>query len=441
MRDLTSSTVVTKLLRLPRLHRLGIVACMAMVIALALTPQAHRLPEQTETDPINITLPIPDTATLFEPDQHDTLSPAQPSLSLQVSSGDSLSTLFDRAELTQSQLIEFMQDPAVYTQFGALFPGDHLHFHIDQQTVWLDELVLQKSKLLQYSAKRDQQGDFTLSRLERTPDIQIQSASVTILSSLFLDAEKSGLSNSLIITIAQIFGWDIDFALDIRQGDQFHILYEELYLDGEKYKDGEILAARFVNNGKTYTAIRYQTPDGQTRYYTPQGKSMRKTFLRTPVDFARISSHFDLKRKHPVLHKIRAHKGTDYAAPRGTQVKAAGDGKVIFIGTKGGYGRTVILQHGQAYTTLYAHLNGYHKSIKQGKKVGQGDIIGYVGSTGMATGPHLHYEFRINGAHKNPVTVKLPAAQPIAPQYKADFLTYASQWENQLDALSANANF
>ncbi len=230
----------------------------------------------------------------------------------------------------------------------------------------------------------------------------------------------------------------MDFALDIRKGDSFSVVYEEEYLDGNKYQDGNILAARFTNQGRTFTALRYTDSKGNTGYFTPEGRSMRKAFLRTPVEFARISSHFNLKRRHPVLHRIRAHKGTDYAAPRGTPIRSAGDGKIIHAGRKGGYGNVVIIKHGNRYTTLYAHMKGFSRGIKRGRYVKQGQTIGYVGSSGLATGPHLHYEFRVNGAPKDPVRVKLPQAEPIKRSERARFEEFAKTLMAQLEVYEEN---
>ncbi|MBL4606249.1 MAG: peptidoglycan DD-metalloendopeptidase family protein, partial [Pseudomonadales bacterium] len=225
--------------------------------------------------------------------------------------------------------------------------------------------------------------------------------------------------------------------LDIRGGDSFDIVYEELFLDGKKHKNGKILAANFFNQGKRFSAIYYEKINKEGSYFTANGGSVRKEFTRTPVDFARVSSRFNLKRKHPVLHTIRAHRGVDYAASRGTPIKATGDGKVILAGRKGGYGKTVVIKHGQRYTTLYAHLNGYARGIRSGKRVRQGQIIGYVGSTGMATGPHLHYEFRINGVHRNPLTVKLPRANPLNGEEKQRFLAQTNHLRQQLLAFAS----
>ena len=219
--------------------------------------------------------------------------------------------------------------------------------------------------------------------------------------------------------LANIFGWDIDFVFDIRPGDSFSLLFEDRYIDGEKLSSGNIIAASFTNRGKTYQAVRYQNSKGLSNYYTPEGLSMRKAFLRTPLDIFRISSGFNLRRKHPIHKKIKAHRGVDYAAPRGTPVYAAGDGKVIATGYTKANGNYVFIQHGQTYVTKYLHLN--NKKVRKGQTVRQRQLVGTVGSTGYATGPHLHYEFLVNGVHRNPRTVKLPQALPIAQTEKQAF--------------------
>jgi murein DD-endopeptidase MepM/ murein hydrolase activator NlpD len=235
------------------------------------------------------------------------------------------------------------------------------------------------------------------------------------------------------MNLAGIFAWDIDFVLDIRTGDTFSIIVEELWRDGKRVAEGDILAAEFVNQGEQFRAIMYRSPDGTVSYFSPEGKNMRKAFLRAPLSFSRISSNFNPNRRHPVLNTIRAHKGVDYAAPSGTPIKAAGDGKVIFRGVKGGYGNTIILQHGGNITTLYAHMQRFNRAARNGMRVRQGTIIGYVGQSGLATGPHLHYEYRKNGVHMNPRTVKLPDAAPIDPALRADFDKVAAPLLAKLD--------
>jgi murein DD-endopeptidase MepM/ murein hydrolase activator NlpD len=244
--------------------------------------------------------------------------------------------------------------------------------------------------------------------------------------SLYVAAREAGMSDRLAMEMAGIFGWNIDFVYDVRKGDRFEVVYEELYLDGEKFDTGNILSARFINRGKEVIALQYTDSNGDTDYYSPDGSSMRKAFLRTPIN-ARVSSSFNLQRRHPVLDVVRPHEGTDYAAPPGTPIKAAGHGRVQFAGWKGGYGRTVILKHGDNITTLYAHMSRLGKGIKTGTKVKQGDTVGHVGSSGVVTGPHLHYEFRVNGSPRNSRTVKLPDAKPVPKSEMARFKGFAEQ--------------
>jgi len=234
------------------------------------------------------------------------------------------------------------------------------------------------------------------------------------------------------MNLAGIFAWDVDFVLAIRHGDEFSLVYEEYWQDGERVAEGDILAAEFVNRGKHFRAVRFKDASGRIDYYTPEGRSVRKAFVRAPLSFSRISSNFDPRRRHPKLNTIRAHKGVDYAAPTGTPIKAAGDGKIIHRGRKGGYGNAVIIQHGGNITTLYAHMSRFSKA-RIGSRVRQGDIIGYVGATGLATGPHLHYEYRRNGVHLNPRTVKLPDAEPINAEYLPEFKKAAGPLLKQLD--------
>jgi murein DD-endopeptidase MepM/ murein hydrolase activator NlpD len=274
-------------------------------------------------------------------------------------------------------------------------------------------------------------------QLTRTPlDRKVRSASGVIEDSLFLSGQRAGLSDRVIMQLVEIFGWDVDFALDVRVGDRFNIIFEELYKDEEKVRDGNILAAEFVNRGRHLRGVRYTDAAGATAYFAPDGLSMRKAFLRTPVNFSRISSGFTSARRHPVLNRIRAHKGVDYAAPTGTPIKAAGNGRVSFSGWRRGYGRTVEIQHGAKYSTLYAHMSRIHERARNGRRLRQGEIIGYVGMTGLATGPHLHYEFRVNGVHQDPLRVTLPKALPIEKQYREDFRKKTRPLLAELDLLS-----
>ncbi len=354
---------------------------------------------------------------------------------LTVKSGDSLSKLFKRAKLKPQQLDEVMKSGEAAKKLTKIFPKDTIRVLTDEQGD-LQALRYEIDPETYLMVEREY-GELVSKEHKHIIETRVAHAEGAINSSLFLAANEAGISENVIMELAGIFGWDIDFVLDIRKGDSFKLLYEEIYRNGEKIKDGEILAAEFVNDGDVYRAVRYTNPEtNRTEYYTPEGKSMRKEFLRTPVSFARISSRFTTKRYHPVLHKVRSHKGVDYAAKRGTPIRAAGDGKVIFKGKKGGYGRVLILQHGSKYTTVYAHLNSYNKKVRVGKKVKQGQTIAYVGSSGLATGPHLHYEFRVNGVHRNPLTVRLPSSGPVPKRYLADFELTTTPVLAQLDLLT-----
>ncbi len=347
-----------------------------------------------------------------------------------VKPGDSLTTLFKRAGLGSRDVYQVSQAASSQDALKYIKPGQTIAFLIEGGE--LQKLRHIRSRLHSTLVEHTDDG-YVITEQERTPDAHSVYAEAEIRRSLFLDATDAGLPQRTIMQLAQIFGWDIDFALDIREGDRFRVLYEQDHLDGEALDQTRIIAAQFVNRGETFTAVRYTDSQGNSGYFSPDGRSMRKAFLRSPVDFSRISSRFKPERYHPVLGKKRPHRGVDYAASTGTPIKAAGDGKVIWRGTKGGYGRTVILQHGSNITTLYAHMSRYQKGVSNGSRVKQGQVIGYVGSSGLATGPHLHYEFRTNGVHRNPLTVELPAAEPVPAKERTAFKAEANRLMAELD--------
>ncbi len=350
--------------------------------------------------------------------------------------GDSLSSIFQRLGLSDRQLLTLLEaDRRLAKRLHRILPGQRIEVLQGPEGELLG-LRYYPDPLHVLEARRVGDG-YRVQERERPVERRQAFAAGEIRDSLFLSAQRAGLSDRLTMELAGIFGWDIDFLRDIREGDRFAVLYEELYLDGEKLRDGAILAAEFVNRGRRHRAVRYTGPDGRADYYTPEGRSLRRAFLRTPVAFTRISSRFSLGRYHPILHRIRAHRGVDYAAPRGTPVKAAGDGKVAFLGWKGGYGRAVILQHGTRYTTLYGHLARFARGLRRGSLVRQGQVIGYVGSSGLATGPHLHYEFRVDGRHRDPLKVPLPPARPIDPHHRADFLAKTRPLLARLERIAA----
>ncbi len=360
------------------------------------------------------------------------ITPAEPEydrLTLTVGRGDTMEQLFRKNNLDVAELLAIARLDEAKTRFRRIKPGDEFEVTHDN-----GELISLYSELDLTSALRIERtdGGFSANIIERPIEKRRRMAYGVIESSLFESAASAGLSDKVIMNVAGIFAWDVDFVLDIREGDNYYVIFEEIWQDGEFIADGEIVAAEFNNNGRTIQAVRFVDDDARTQYFTPEGDSVRKAFLRSPVDF-RVSSSFNPRRLHPVLKTVRPHRGVDYAAPRGTPIKATGDGKVAFRGVKSGYGNVVILQHGGNITTLYAHMSRFVSSVRSGSRVRQGQTIGYVGATGMVTGAHLHYEYRLNGVHRNPRTVELPDAAPIEDKYRERFLATAEPILEELE--------
>lgn len=353
------------------------------------------------------------------------------SIEVIVNRNDTLDRIFRRLQLNLSDLASLRSLPGLKAHLDRLRPGESLTFtHRDGELMGFERRLSPSETL---KVVKEEKG-FLAELLENPLETKVRTAHGVIEHSLFAAVTAAGAHDQTAMALADIFGWDIDFVLDIRPGDSFSVTYEELYQDGEYIKDGPVLAARFVNAGKEYLAVRYVDPEGGVHYYTPDGRPLRKAFLRAPLEFTRISSGFNLRRRHPVLNTIRAHRGVDYAAPTGTPVRAAGDGRIIFAGRKGGYGNVVEIDHSRGVVTRYGHLSRFAKNTKKGRRVSQGEVIGYVGMTGLATGPHLHYEYMLNGVHKNPQTVKLPEATPIDARWREDFLKSSAPLLATLDA-------
>jgi murein DD-endopeptidase MepM/ murein hydrolase activator NlpD len=328
-----------------------------------------------------------------------------------VGRNDTLDRIFRRMALDTADLARIRDLPGIRQSLDFLRPGDAIEVtHTDGEIRTLTRKVSETQTL---KVVRDASG-FAVQMIEHPVELHPHTATARIDSSLFESAASAGMSEQLALELANIFAWDIDFVLDIRDGDRFTVVYNQVFQDGRYLHDGDILAAEFVNDGKVYRAVRYVSPAGVSGYYTPQGLPMRKAFLRTPVEFTRISSRFNPHRHHPILNLIRGHMGTDYAAPVGTPVRAASDGRVSFKGRKGGYGNALMLAHTRGVSTLYGHLSRYAKNLRTGDRVHQGQVIAFVGMTGLATGPHLHYEYLMNGVHKDPEKVQLPAAEPLS---------------------------
>ena len=326
--------------------------------------------------------------------------------------GDNLSSIFKGKSLSPKNVIELTSgNPS--SPLLQIHPGEKLQFGLASDGE-LKELKYVKSSKESYIYARVNGGkktSFFASKIDSSPKkITIFRDSI-IKNSLFISAKKAGLPNKIIMELSNIFSWDIDFSLDIRRGDKFSVLYEKISFSGEKITGSRILAAEFINKGKSFKAVRYLDSSGKVNYYTPEGLDIRKSFLRAPLDFTRISSNFNLRRMHPIHRKIMAHRGVDYVAPLGTPVFASGDGKVIASSYNKANGNYIFIQHGGGITTKYLHL--HKRKVKKGMRVAQRQIIGTLGSTGYSTGPHLHYEFIVNGTHKNPRDVDLPRSDPV----------------------------
>ena len=330
-------------------------------------------------------------------------------VSIKVRNGDSMSLVFSRAGLGAPTVHKLAYESRHGKSFSRILPGKTFLFYFDKDKE-LQKIVYQIDKLESYEAIASESG-FKTSHILLEPEIFNTIKSGEIANSFYMDGLNAGLNDNLIMELVSIFGWDIDFALEIRKSDQFSVLYEEKYLDGEYLGTGRILAAEFVNRGKAVRAVRYEDKSGRTAFYTPEGLSMRKAFLRLPVKFSRVSSNFNPRRLHPVTGSIRPHRGVDYAAPTGTPVYATGDGKVITSTYDKYSGNYIVIRHGQTYQTKYLHLS--KRKVRVGQTVKQGQTIGLVGATGRVTGAHLHYEFLVNGVHNNPRTVKLPNGKPV----------------------------
>jgi Membrane proteins related to metalloendopeptidases len=343
---------------------------------------------------------------------------------LTVKKGETLSTIFDQLGLPSSDWMNIVALGGNAAKLKQLDVGDHLRVMVGPEH--LEELTYPIDSTHTLDVRREN-GAYQARTLTASLTHQREVASGTITDSLFVDGQKAGLSDRQILQFADIFGYDVDFAQDLQQGDRFTVIYNEDLRNGQKVRRGSIVAAEFVNQGHVFRAVRFTMPNGDTAYYTPSGQSMRKAFLRTPVDFTRISSGFSKARMNPILHIVRPHWGTDYAAPMGTPIKATSDGHVVFRGWESGYGRVVKIKLGHKYETVYGHMSKFRKGVVAGSHVHQGQVIGYVGMSGLATGPHLHYEFRVNGVPKNPVTVALPRANPVPHRLMARFRAQTSQ--------------
>jgi len=385
-----------------------------------------------------IDLPLPEkkpgtgTATA-EKDETASLSGAEINWdSIKVKRGQTLDAIFKRQGLSIPLLHEILALNKETKGLTKIRPGEVFDFQTDTDGKFLQmRYAVDESR---YLFVRQEGADLTAEIQQREVFSEVAEAEGVIQSSLFLAGKQAGLSDAMVMKLANIFGWDIDFVLDIRKGDRFMLVYEKVYREGEFLRDGNILAATFINQGERFQAIYFKQGD-VAGYFAPDGRNMRKAFLRAPLNFSYISSGFNPRRMHPVLKRIRPHNGIDYYAPRGTPVYTAGDGTVTRSAYSRANGHHVFVKHANSIETKYLHFT--KRAVKRGQKVKQGQTIGYVGSTGLATGPHLHYEFVVNGVHRNPSTVPLPKVEPLRGDLLASFQSQAAPMLTQLSRLES----
>ena len=354
-----------------------------------------------------------------------------------VQEGENLSVIFEKYKVSLNDTYKIFREDKT-NEIKNILPNNRIEFlSLDRM---LQKIIIYKGPLLSYQI--DLSPKVSITRIDKKPELINSFKTGVIESSFYLSGLKNNIPESVIMDLAYIFGWDIDFVFDIRAGDKFKLLYETPFVDGQKIENGSILYAEFYNQNNRYTAIRFEGRNKKWDYFNEDGGSLEKAFLKAPLDFAYVSSHFNPNRKHPILNSIRAHNGVDYAAKRGTPIRATGEGVIQSIGWKGGYGRTIVIRHGGEITTLYAHMDKYHPTMAKGMKVSQGQTIGYVGDSGLATAPHLHYEFRIGEKRTDPLKVALPSASPIGQskidQFKVFRNTYI-ELADQLLSIDPNA--
>ena len=335
-----------------------------------------------------------------------------------VEKGESLSVIFEEKKVPLNTAYKIFNADKKNI-LSTINPEDIMEFIYYGET--LDSIEITKDKI--NSILIEINDDISISKLQKNTQTIESFGTGLISTSFYIDALKQGIPDSIIMDFAYIFGWDVDFIFDVRKGDQFSVIFETEYSEGEKIDSGDIIYAEFINNNERYVAQRFIDKAQGKQYFNEKGENVKKAFLRAPLDFAYISSHFNPNRMHPILHKIKAHNGVDYAAKRNTPVQASGDGVISYVGYKGGYGRTVEIKHGGNIKTLYAHLEKFNKRSQVGSKVKQGEIIAYVGDSGRATGPHLHFEFWQGTKRTDPVKVQLPSAKPVNPDEFNEFIS------------------
>jgi murein DD-endopeptidase MepM/ murein hydrolase activator NlpD len=394
------------------------------------------LPDDAPPAPLTAANPAPPAESAAAPAATAAPSPLAAAVAVVVRRNDTLDSIFRRLSLSIEDLAAVRNLPGIRQSLDFLKPGDVIR--LASLNGGLTALERRVSETATLNVTRAADGAFAATMIENPLQLRVVPLHGRISSSLFRTVNDLGASDQVALQLAEVFRYDIDFAQELQPGDSFTIVLARVWRDGSFLRDGDILAAEFVNAGRTYRALRYTLPDGRTEYYTPQGKALRKAFLLAPLQFSRISSGFGL-RWHPILNHMRAHRGIDYAAPVGTPIRAAGDGRVKFRGVDGGYGNVVMLAHPGGIETVYGHLSRFAPGLGAGTHVKQGELIGYVGTSGLATGPHLHYEYRVGGVHRNPAAIKTLPAEPIAPALRADFEAKSRVLIASLDAATQHA--
>ncbi|MDC8832544.1 OapA family protein [Alteromonas gilva] len=413
--------------QMPRPHRIGLIAASAFIgLMIALPSEKVEASRHTESLILEtgkrypLSLTVPETTKEFVYDDEPLWQ------TFTVKSGDTLAKIFKRAGLSAKDTYAVSHAGEQAKTLVTLLPGDKLDLNVVDNQFFGLRYALSPTDTLYIEPAKDNLS--LISRIDSKPvEVRHNFAQGEITSSFWNAGITAGLTDNQIMHLAGIFGWDIDFAMEIRAGDTFNVVFEERYIDGEFVGYGDIVAAEFINQGEQFQAIQHS--DGN--YYTPEGRSMRKSFLRAPINFKYVSSNFSKARFHPVQKRWKAHRGTDYVAARGTPVMAAGNGKVIKSAYDKYNGHHVFIQHGEKYTTKYLHFT--KRAVKKGDIVKQGQTIGYLGSTGLASGPHVHYEFLVDGVHRNPRTVDLPKALPIDESQREAFMQIAEHRMAQLN--------
>ncbi|MEP6939390.1 MAG: M23 family metallopeptidase [Rudaea sp.] len=413
----------------------GAVAASALMAGLALPGFAVAMRQTSASGPLTtLDLDVPQLSDEEVQGQPPAGSDEPDWQVVKVHSGQTLGNIFHEQGLSPNDLARLLDQQENAPALCHIHPGD--------------EFAFQRSRSGALNALRFDRDDRTRvvvsfankslreTHIDRAVERRTHVAHGVIESSLFGAGEEAGMSDMMVLQLAEAFGYDIDFAQDLRVGDSFTVIYDDVYREGERLRDGNIIAATFINHGKRYSAFRYTNAEGDTKFYSEDGRPLRKTFLRTPVDFTRITSGFSVARMHPILGTMRAHKGVDYAAPMGTPIRAAGDGKIAFRGWQAGYGNVVVIQHNGHNSTLYGHMSRF-AGEQVGQRIAQGATIGYVGMTGLATGPHLHYEFRIDGQHRDPLTVTMLPPEPLPGAELGRFRTETQPKLAKLKSLEA----